>query len=77
MQPATGLAVPTKPSVTLSKQIQKSPGYCVTCTPARKQCHTEYPMLLKSDWSDSEEKGKDNNDQNKVEEEIEDWDDDL
>ena len=32
----------------------------------------EYPMSIKSDWSDSEEEGKDINVQNDIEEEVED-----
>ena len=77
IQPATVPAAPTQPSVTLSDQTQKSPGYCVICTPARKQCSTEYPTPLKSDWLDSEKEEKDTNEQIKVEEEVEDWDGDL
>ena len=76
MQLATVLAAPTQPLVTMSDQTQMSPGYCVTCTPVRKHCLTEYPMALKSDWSDSEEEEKDTNEQNEVEEKIEDWDGD-
>ena len=75
MQPTTVPAVLTQPKVTLSDQSHKSPGYHAICTPARKQCPTEYPMPLKSDWSDSEEEEKDTNEQH--EEEIEDWDSDL
>ena len=41
IQPATVSAVPTQPAVTSPKQ---SSGYCATCTTARMQCPTEYPM---------------------------------
>ena len=43
---------------------------------SRKECPSEYPMALKSDWSNSEEEEKDTKEQNKVEEEMEDWDSD-
>ena len=61
----------------MSEQTQKSLGYCAICTPVGKICPTEYPIPLKSDWSDSEEEEKDTNEQNKVEEEVQDWDSDL
>ena len=76
-QPATVPAVSTQPSVTMSDQTQNSPGYCVTCTPVRKQCPTKYLMPLKSDWSDSEKEEKDTIEQNAEEEKVEDWDGDL
>ena len=60
---------------TLPNQSQTSPGYCAICTPARKQCPTEYLMPLKSHWSGSDEEEKDNNVQKG--EEIKDWDGDL
>ena len=72
-QPATAPVAHTQPLITMSNQTQKSPGFCATCTPVRKQCHTEYPMALKLDWSDSEEE-KDFKKQSEAEEEIEDWD---
>ena len=77
MQSATVPSAPTQPLVTMPNQTQKSPGYCLTCTPVRKQCPTEYPMPLKPDWTDSEEEEKDLKEQNEAEEEIEDWDGDL
>ena len=76
-QPATVPVVPTQPLVTMSNQAQKSPRYCVICTPTGKQCPSKYPMPLKSDWSDSEQEENETNKQNKVEEEIEDWDGNL
>ena len=58
-QPATAtLPVVPNPPVTISSYTQKKPGYCVICTQATKQCSKEYPMPLKSDWSDSEEEEK-------------------
>ena len=46
------------------------------CTTTGRQCTKEYPLPLKSDWSDSEEEEKGTNEQNK-EEEIEDGVSDL
>ena len=77
MQPPTVPAATTQPLITMSDQTQKSPGYCAIYTPAGKQCPKEYPMPLKSNWSDSEEEEKDTNVKNEVEEEIEDWDSDI
>ena len=75
MQPATVPAAPTQPSATMSDQTQKFPEYCAICTPTRKQCPKQYPMPLKSNWSDLEEEENDTN--KKKEEEIEDWDGNL
>ena len=73
-QPATVKALvqatPTKPPVAISSQ--KTPGYCVTCTPLGKQCHRTYPMPLHSNWLDSKEEEKD-----PKEEEIENWNGDI
>ena len=75
-QLATVAAASAQPKVTSPDQSQKSPGYCVICTPAGKWCATKYLMPIKSDWSDLEEE-KDSNEQNKKGEEIEDWDGNL
>ena len=64
--------------VTISNQPQKSSDYCAICTPARRQCLKNYPLLLKSEWSDSKEEEEEKNfDRKKGEEEIEDWDGDI
>ena len=60
-------AVPIQPEVTISNQPQKSPDYCVLCTPARRQCPNNCPLPHKSEWSDSEE--EENNFDRKNEEE--------
>ena len=41
------LATPSQPMETLLDQSQKSPRYCVICTPARKWHPTKYLMPLK------------------------------
>ena len=75
-QPATTSVAHTQPLVTIPNQIQKSPGYCVTCTLAGEKYPTTYSMPLNPDWSYPEEE-TDFKKQNKEEDEIKDCDSNL
>ena len=64
-QPAGAAATPAQLAAVPATHSQKPSKYCAICTPARKLCLNEYPIPIRSDWSEDSEDEKEFQEQSK------------